>query len=131
MNLQVLYRKHENLVDKIYKDLKKRRYNFQLIGRHVNYGVSYNKVIDEIDLVQYSHLNNDTHYFVLHEVKGSYKQTRKGIKQLRRAYKYLINNYPDKKIRVFCMLERGYYNDKIGKYYNTKWLTKKDLRIKN
>jgi len=129
-NSKQAYEKHENLVDLIYKDLRGRNYKTQGIGRHVNYGVRYHKIIGEIDIVQYSHLTNGRHYFILHEVKGTYRQTKKAYKQLRRAYQYMLREHHDKNIKVFCMLERGNSRDSEGRVYDTKWLTKKELKIR-
>ena len=126
MRMDKYYRKHENIVDNVYNSLKNRKYEWDLIGRHVNYGVTYNKTIGEVDLVQYKHIKKtDKHYFIFHEVKGQPKLNHKAARQLKRAYDYVIKIHKNKNIRVFTFRHTGRKRDLEGKIYDTKWIKQK------
>ena len=126
MRMDKYYRKHENIVDNVYNSLKNRKYEWDLIGRHVNYGVTYNKTIGEVDLIQYKHIKKiDKHYFIFHEVKGNPKLNHKAARQLRKAYNYVIKIHKNKNIRVFTFRHTGRKRDLEGKIYDTKWIKQK------
>ena len=126
MRMDKYYRKHENIVDNVYNSLKNRKYEWDLIGRHVNYGVTYNKTIGEVDLIQYKHIKKiDKHYFIFHEVKGNPKLNHKVARQLKRAYDYVIKIHKDKNIRVFTFRHTGRKRELEGKIYDTKWIKQK------
>jgi len=126
MKMDKYYRKHENIVDNEYYKLKERKYQWDLIGRHVNYGVTYNKTIDEVDLIQFKHIKKiNKYYFILHEVKGNPRLNHKAARQLKRAYDYIMKVHKNKNVRVFTFRHTGRKGDLEGKIYDTKWLIQK------